>query len=161
MNLLYVKALTRTDSHTKVSDPLSLPSPTHTCTIHIHKHLQYSTPWTQFCTTQCYQRQKQNVFVTSSLSVHSVTHSQGLSKKTGVSSSVLQAMWVNCSTDSLSAALASLRNLYTPNIKVTHALHHKYTHKRKSCFIFTTLNSIKNHILTTFVLTCMHVSYTG
>lgn len=46
--------------------------------------------------------------------------SQGLSKKTGVSSSVLQAMWVNCSTDSLSAALASLRNLYTPNIKVTH-----------------------------------------
>lgn len=49
----------------------------------------------------------------------SLTHSQGLSKKTGVSSSVLQAMWVNCSTDSLSAALASLRNLYTPNIKVT------------------------------------------
>uniref|UniRef100_A0A3Q3XJX8 TANC1/2-like winged helix domain-containing protein n=1 Tax=Mola mola TaxID=94237 RepID=A0A3Q3XJX8_MOLML len=43
---------------------------------------------------------------------------KGLSKKTGVSSSVLQAMWVNCSTDSLSAALASLRNLYTPNIKV-------------------------------------------
>lgn len=28
-------------------------------------------------------------------------------------------MWVCCSTDSLSAALASLRNLYTPNIKVT------------------------------------------
>lgn len=45
---------------------------------------------------------------------------QGLSKKTGVSSSVLQAIWVNCSTDSLSAALASLRNLYTPNIKVTY-----------------------------------------
>lgn len=36
-----------------------------------------------------------------------------------MSSSVLQAMWVCCSTDSLSAALASLRNLYTPNIKVT------------------------------------------
>ncbi|XP_070687933.1 protein TANC1-like [Pempheris klunzingeri] len=47
---------------------------------------------------------------------------KGLSKKTGVSSSVLQAMWVNCSTDSLSAALASLRNLYTPNIKVSRLL---------------------------------------
>ncbi|XP_068178206.1 protein TANC1-like [Antennarius striatus] len=49
---------------------------------------------------------------------------KGLSKKTGVSSSVLQAMWVNCSTDSLSAALASLRNLYTPNIKVSRLLMH-------------------------------------
>lgn len=48
---------------------------------------------------------------------------QGLSKKTGMSSSVLQAMWVSCSTDSLSAALASLRNLYTPNIKVTHKVY--------------------------------------
>ncbi|XP_061830552.1 protein TANC1-like isoform X1 [Nerophis lumbriciformis] len=47
---------------------------------------------------------------------------KGLSKKTGVSSSLLQAMWVNCSTDSLSAALASLRNLYTPNIKVSRLL---------------------------------------
>uniref|UniRef100_A0A3Q2YES1 Tetratricopeptide repeat, ankyrin repeat and coiled-coil containing 1a n=1 Tax=Hippocampus comes TaxID=109280 RepID=A0A3Q2YES1_HIPCM len=47
---------------------------------------------------------------------------KGLSKKTGVSSTVLQAMWVNCSTDSLSAALASLRNLYTPNIKVSRLL---------------------------------------
>ncbi|XP_031162271.1 protein TANC1-like [Sander lucioperca] len=47
---------------------------------------------------------------------------KGLSKKTGVSSSVLQAMWVNWSTDSLSAALASLRNLYTPNIKVSRLL---------------------------------------
>ncbi|XP_074470601.1 protein TANC1-like [Sebastes fasciatus] len=47
---------------------------------------------------------------------------KGLSKKTGVSSSVLQAIWVNCSTDSLSAALASLRNLYTPNIKVSRLL---------------------------------------
>ncbi|MED6276614.1 hypothetical protein CHARACLAT_004780, partial [Characodon lateralis] len=47
---------------------------------------------------------------------------KGLSKKTGVSSSVLQAMWVNCSTDSLSAALGSLRNLYTPNIKVSRLL---------------------------------------
>ncbi|XP_077569263.1 protein TANC1-like [Stigmatopora nigra] len=47
---------------------------------------------------------------------------KGLSKKSGVSSTVLQAMWVNCSTDSLSAALASLRNLYTPNIKVSRLL---------------------------------------
>uniref|UniRef100_A0A8C6SP69 Tetratricopeptide repeat, ankyrin repeat and coiled-coil containing 1a n=1 Tax=Neogobius melanostomus TaxID=47308 RepID=A0A8C6SP69_9GOBI len=47
---------------------------------------------------------------------------KGLSKKTGVSSSVLQAVWVSCSTDSLSAALASLRNLYTPNIKVSRLL---------------------------------------
>ncbi|KAM6943421.1 protein TANC1-like [Xenentodon cancila] len=47
---------------------------------------------------------------------------KGLSKKTGVSSSVLQAVWVNCSTDSLSAALGSLRNLYTPNIKVSRLL---------------------------------------
>ncbi|KAM3876900.1 protein TANC1-like [Diretmus argenteus] len=47
---------------------------------------------------------------------------KGLSKRTGVSSSVLQAMWVNCSTDSLSAALGSLRNLYTPNIKVSRLL---------------------------------------
>uniref|UniRef100_A0A8C7YPV2 Tetratricopeptide repeat, ankyrin repeat and coiled-coil containing 1a n=1 Tax=Oryzias sinensis TaxID=183150 RepID=A0A8C7YPV2_9TELE len=47
---------------------------------------------------------------------------KGLSKKTGVSSSVLQAVWVNCSTDSLSAALASLRNLYTPNTKVSRLL---------------------------------------
>ncbi|XP_056134483.1 protein TANC1-like [Lampris incognitus] len=47
---------------------------------------------------------------------------KGLSKRTGVSSSVLQALWVNCSTDSLSAALASLRNLYTPNIKVSRLL---------------------------------------
>lgn len=43
---------------------------------------------------------------------------QGLSKRTGVSSSVLQALWISCSTDGLSAALASLRNLYTPNVKV-------------------------------------------
>uniref|UniRef100_A0A3P8WG48 Tetratricopeptide repeat, ankyrin repeat and coiled-coil containing 1a n=1 Tax=Cynoglossus semilaevis TaxID=244447 RepID=A0A3P8WG48_CYNSE len=47
---------------------------------------------------------------------------KGLSKKTGVSSSVLQAMWVNYSTESLSAALSSLRNLYTPNIKVSRLL---------------------------------------
>ncbi|XP_051998011.1 protein TANC1 isoform X2 [Xyrauchen texanus] len=47
---------------------------------------------------------------------------KGLSKKTGVSSSVLQALWISCSTDVLSAALASLRNLYTPNVKVSRLL---------------------------------------
>ncbi|XP_061925951.1 protein TANC1 isoform X2 [Entelurus aequoreus] len=47
---------------------------------------------------------------------------KGLSKKTGVSSSVLQALWINCSADGLSAALASLRNLYTPNVKVSRLL---------------------------------------
>uniref|UniRef100_A0A8C8GJD3 Tetratricopeptide repeat, ankyrin repeat and coiled-coil containing 1a n=1 Tax=Oncorhynchus tshawytscha TaxID=74940 RepID=A0A8C8GJD3_ONCTS len=47
---------------------------------------------------------------------------KGQSKRTGVSSSVLQALWVSCSTDSLSAALASLRNLYTPNVKVSRLL---------------------------------------
>uniref|UniRef100_A0A673J1G2 Protein TANC1-like n=1 Tax=Sinocyclocheilus rhinocerous TaxID=307959 RepID=A0A673J1G2_9TELE len=44
------------------------------------------------------------------------------SKKTGVSSSVLQALWISCSTDGLSAALVSLRNLYTPNVKVSRLL---------------------------------------
>uniref|UniRef100_S4REA1 TANC1/2-like winged helix domain-containing protein n=1 Tax=Petromyzon marinus TaxID=7757 RepID=S4REA1_PETMA len=43
---------------------------------------------------------------------------KGLSKRPGISSSVLQALWVAHSTDGLSAALTSLRNLYTPNIKV-------------------------------------------
>uniref|UniRef100_A0A671PDB2 Protein TANC1-like n=1 Tax=Sinocyclocheilus anshuiensis TaxID=1608454 RepID=A0A671PDB2_9TELE len=47
---------------------------------------------------------------------------KGLSKKTGVSSSVLQALWISCSTDGLSAALVSLRNLYTPNVKVSRLL---------------------------------------
>ncbi|RXM30214.1 Protein TANC1 [Acipenser ruthenus] len=42
---------------------------------------------------------------------------KGHSRKTGVSSSVLQALWISYSTDGLSAALASLRNLYTPNVK--------------------------------------------
>lgn len=50
--------------------------------------------------------------------LHPFIYLQGLSKKTGVSSSVLQALWISCSTDGLSAALASLRNLYTPNVKV-------------------------------------------
>ncbi|XP_056389482.1 protein TANC1 isoform X2 [Hyla sarda] len=47
---------------------------------------------------------------------------KGLSKKSGVSSSTLQALWIGYSTDGLSAALASLRNLYTPNIKVSRLL---------------------------------------
>lgn len=47
---------------------------------------------------------------------------QGLSKKTGVSSSHLQALWIGYSTEGLSAALASLRNLYTPNVKVSRRL---------------------------------------
>ncbi|KAF7711089.1 protein TANC1 isoform X2 [Silurus meridionalis] len=47
---------------------------------------------------------------------------KGLSKRTGVSSSVLQALWISHSTDSLSAALSSLRNLYTPNVKVSRLL---------------------------------------
>uniref|UniRef100_A0A8C9T2F5 Tetratricopeptide repeat, ankyrin repeat and coiled-coil containing 1 n=1 Tax=Scleropages formosus TaxID=113540 RepID=A0A8C9T2F5_SCLFO len=47
---------------------------------------------------------------------------KGQSKKTGVSSSVLQALWISCSTDGLSAALSSLRNLYTPNVKVSRLL---------------------------------------
>lgn len=44
---------------------------------------------------------------------------QGLSKKVGVSSSILQGLWISYSTEGLSMALASLRNLYTPNIKVS------------------------------------------
>ncbi|XP_043089816.1 protein TANC2 isoform X4 [Puntigrus tetrazona] len=47
---------------------------------------------------------------------------KGLSKKVGVSSSVLQGLWVSYSTEGLSSALASLRNLYTPNIKVSRLL---------------------------------------
>lgn len=47
---------------------------------------------------------------------------KGLSRKSGVSSSTLQALWIGYSTDGLSAALASLRNLYTPNVKVSRLL---------------------------------------
>ncbi|KAB0367502.1 hypothetical protein FD755_020826 [Muntiacus reevesi] len=47
---------------------------------------------------------------------------QGLSKKVGVSSSILQGLWISYSTEGLSMALASLRNLYTPNIKVSRLL---------------------------------------
>lgn len=46
---------------------------------------------------------------------------QGLSKKLGVSSSVLQGLWLSYSTQQLSPVLSSLRNLYTPNIKVGRA----------------------------------------
>ncbi|XP_059203598.1 protein TANC2-like [Centropristis striata] len=47
---------------------------------------------------------------------------KGLSKKLGVSSSVLQGLWLSYSTEGLSPALSSLRNLYTPNIKVSRLL---------------------------------------
>nr|XP_043906356.1 protein TANC2 isoform X3 [Solea senegalensis]XP_043906357.1 protein TANC2 isoform X3 [Solea senegalensis] len=47
---------------------------------------------------------------------------KGLSKKLGVSSSVLQGLWLAYSTENLSHALSSLRNLYTPNIKVSRLL---------------------------------------
>ncbi|XP_074552023.1 protein TANC2-like isoform X2 [Halichoeres trimaculatus] len=47
---------------------------------------------------------------------------KGLSKKIGVSSSVLQGLWLSYSTGSLSLTLSSLRNLYTPNIKVSRLL---------------------------------------
>ncbi|KAL8175817.1 UNVERIFIED_CONTAM: hypothetical protein K2H54_009009 [Gekko kuhli] len=47
---------------------------------------------------------------------------RGLSKKVGVSSSILQGLWISYSTEGLSMALASLRNLYTPNIKVSRLL---------------------------------------
>ncbi|XP_071330868.1 protein TANC2-like isoform X2 [Trachinotus anak] len=47
---------------------------------------------------------------------------KGLSKKLGVSSSVLQGLWLSYSTENLSPSLSSLRNLYTPNIKVSRLL---------------------------------------
>ncbi|XP_054656794.1 protein TANC2 isoform X3 [Dunckerocampus dactyliophorus] len=47
---------------------------------------------------------------------------KGLSKKVGVSSSILQGLWVSYTSEGLSAALSSLRNLYTPNIKVSRLL---------------------------------------
>ncbi|XP_062263870.1 protein TANC2-like [Platichthys flesus] len=47
---------------------------------------------------------------------------KGLSKKLGISSSVLQGLWLTYSTDNLSPTLSSLRNLYTPNIKVSRLL---------------------------------------
>ncbi|GLD61193.1 protein TANC2-like isoform X3 [Lates japonicus] len=47
---------------------------------------------------------------------------KGLSKKLGVSSSVLQGLWLSYSTENLNPALSSLRNLYTPNIKVSRLL---------------------------------------
>uniref|UniRef100_A0A673HK20 Protein TANC1-like n=1 Tax=Sinocyclocheilus rhinocerous TaxID=307959 RepID=A0A673HK20_9TELE len=47
---------------------------------------------------------------------------KGHGKRTGVSSSILHPLWISYSTDSLSAALSSLRNLYTPNVKVSRLL---------------------------------------
>ncbi|KAJ0058548.1 hypothetical protein NL108_016635, partial [Boleophthalmus pectinirostris] len=57
---------------------------------------------------------------------------KGLSKKLGVSSSVLQGLWLSYSTGTLSPALSCLRNLYTPNIKVmflTEAHDESYEHE--------------------------------
>ncbi|XP_077390974.1 protein TANC2 isoform X2 [Festucalex cinctus] len=47
---------------------------------------------------------------------------KGLSKRLGISSSILQGLWMSYSTESLNHALSSLRNLYTPNIKVSRLL---------------------------------------
>ncbi|XP_037111460.1 protein TANC2 isoform X1 [Syngnathus acus] len=47
---------------------------------------------------------------------------KGLSKKLGISSSILQGLWMSYSSESSNHALASLRNLYTPNIKVSRLL---------------------------------------
>ncbi|XP_038645553.1 protein TANC1-like isoform X1 [Scyliorhinus canicula] len=47
---------------------------------------------------------------------------KGQSKRTGISSSILQALWISYGSDGLSAALTSLRNLYTPNVKVSRLL---------------------------------------
>ncbi|XP_077590698.1 protein TANC2 isoform X2 [Stigmatopora nigra] len=47
---------------------------------------------------------------------------KGLSKKLGISSSILQGLWLAYSTENLNHALSSLRNLYTPNIKVSRLL---------------------------------------
>ncbi|KAM4717627.1 protein TANC2 isoform 2-T2 [Anableps anableps] len=47
---------------------------------------------------------------------------KGLSKKLGVPSSVLQGLWMSYSTGRLCPVLSSLRNLYTPNIKVSRLL---------------------------------------
>ena len=69
----------------------------------------------------------------------SLSSPQGLSKKVGVSSSVLQGLWVSYSTEGLSTALSSLRNLYTPNIKVVDT--HWYT--------LELLVSAKNHTTNT------------
>ncbi|XP_016386651.1 protein TANC1 [Sinocyclocheilus rhinocerous] len=70
--------------------------------------------------TEFYQSLRIFIHGTAALSSHGSF--KGLSKKTGVSSSVLQALWISCSTDGLSAALVSLRNLYTPNVKVSRLL---------------------------------------
>lgn len=60
---------------------------------------------------------------------------QGLSKRTGISSSHLQALWIGYSTDGLSTALASLRNIYTPNVKVRAAagLHSQHCVRHCCC----------------------------
>lgn len=77
----------------------------------------YRTFASYFCEfINCKGRMWQIVFV--SLHLSHLFFLQGLSKKVGVSSSILQGLWISYSTEGLSMALASLRNLYTPNIKV-------------------------------------------
>ncbi len=63
-----------------------------------------------------------------------VSRTQGLSKKAGVSSSVLQGLWMFYSSEGLSAALASLRNLYTPNIKVYKYKLNSHSHRKPKNF---------------------------
>lgn len=60
--------------------------------------------------------------------LHLALFLQGLSKKLGVSSSILQGLWMSYSTGNLSLVLSSLRNLYTPNIKVILAQSQADTH---------------------------------
>ncbi|XP_054615123.1 protein TANC2 isoform X3 [Dunckerocampus dactyliophorus] len=72
----------------------------------------------------CRQRGKLNWQQTLELGHHILKAHiyKGLSKKLGVSSSILQGLWLSYSTESLNDALSSLRNLYTPNIKVSRLL---------------------------------------
>lgn len=61
-------------------------------------------------------------------------------------------MWVNYSTESLSAALSSLRNLYTPNIKVT------YLWSASKSEHNTTNVSYRNHKDNDFITFALQVS---
>ncbi|XP_061829737.1 protein TANC2 isoform X2 [Nerophis lumbriciformis] len=72
----------------------------------------------------CRQRGKLNVLQTLELGHHILKAHiyKGLSKKLGIPSSILQGLWLSYSTESLNEAHTSLRNLYTPNIKVSRLL---------------------------------------
>lgn len=82
----------------------------HILKAHIFKVRQYVT---RTHGTHAYMQLRSSLTV---MCLHSVF--KGLSKKVGVSSSILQGLWISYSSEGLSAALSSLRNLYTPNIKV-------------------------------------------